>query len=741
MELPLSARSFFEHVVPSLLSAHDGVIPDVIATFQVVGTEEGFWTIRAQGGHGTVDPVDANDAQLRFILSGAALVDILSGKLDAQIAINERAVTIQGDWSLLERLAFLFEPSHQDAVTPATSAARHTTPVQQVRFPHHAPRRRTLSALDIDLYAFLSAATNAAHPPELLLPAPLVTNIRSPRLRARLAEALATVVDEELYPDVVATTFLAAHLDSEADLPPFSSAKLRQAAAASVVADDTSFHWPGPAAWRAGFHPVLILLGRAYLSAYLHVIREKIPGVHWILSGVRTWPRQILSRFLSLGGHDADEEVPPACLLDELVETVAVEQSLAAMRRFGDPGWALEMTQSGFLAFENEALPPQFRDQDGQLSSDVLQSLPTGVNAFHFGNPSRLKVFRPAPQRGFLVDAHYQTLFTDTVLETAEALYGERPCMFHREFVDWFNRLAILETVRVKQYAVPVVEVGSVAELRSMLASFPRDSSSTLTYRGQTEQFELARGEFQRRLLYGDHQVREPSLPGAAPRKGLSYDQAHPTVQLLIQDLMYRSALDAGRDLKTVHQQWFALATSVGSEWDIGVMALAQHYGIPTSGIDVTSDLDVAVWFAVNRFVSDAGGRARYVEMQAADYPADRRRWPAIFVIQPAIESLKSSIWGVETLKSVGLSALRPTRQKALFFMGADGIHRNRLAEALVCVVRLRPGSYRTDLTYEYLFPPALRDPVYASMLDARARLSDGPLGAFFREIPAYAYP
>jgi hypothetical protein len=70
----------------------------------------------------------------------SVLVDILSGKLDVQTAINERAVTIQGDWSLLERLAFLFEPPK---------------PVQQSSFARHAPRRRTLTALDIDLYAFL----------------------------------------------------------------------------------------------------------------------------------------------------------------------------------------------------------------------------------------------------------------------------------------------------------------------------------------------------------------------------------------------------------------------------------------------------------------------------------------------------------------------------------------------------------------------------------------------------------
>jgi len=107
MELPLSVQTFFEYFVRSVLNEHDVVVPDIVATFQFVGTEEGFWTIRARGGHGTVAPVDANDAQLRFILSSTALEDILSGKLDAHTALHKGAVSIEGDWSFLERLAFL----------------------------------------------------------------------------------------------------------------------------------------------------------------------------------------------------------------------------------------------------------------------------------------------------------------------------------------------------------------------------------------------------------------------------------------------------------------------------------------------------------------------------------------------------------------------------------------------------------------------------------------------------------
>ena len=238
-------------------------------------------------------------------------------------------------------------------------------------------------------------------------------------------------------------------------------------------------------------------------------------------------------------------------------------------------------------------------------------------------------------------------------------------------------------------------------------------------------------------LLYGTRHISEPSLPGAAARRVLSYDIAHPALQCLLQDLAYRLSVEQGRTFAETHEAWLEVATSAAASWDLGVMALAQHYGIPTDGIDITSELDIACWFATNRFVAAPDGTARYVALEIEDWSDWPHEWPAVFVIQPATPDLRSSVWQVEELREMGLNGLRPERQQAAFFMGATGVHQNRLAEALACVIRLRPGVYRTPYDYEFLFPAEDEDPIYRFMLQCRKRQL-GSLGPYLKEIPIY---
>lgn len=105
--------------------------------------------------------------------------------------------------------------------------------------PHHyASPKRILSTLDIDLCAFLCAA--AAAPSSglaLLSPAPVATNTRPERLGHRLIEPLATISEAELYLDIVAVTFPTKPLHTESALLSFSSAQLREAAAASMMVE------------------------------------------------------------------------------------------------------------------------------------------------------------------------------------------------------------------------------------------------------------------------------------------------------------------------------------------------------------------------------------------------------------------------------------------------------------------------------------------------------------------------
>ena len=89
-----------------------------------------------------------------------------------------------------------------------------------------------------------------------------------------------------------------------------------------------------------------------------------------------------------------------------------------------------------------------------------------------------------------------------------------------------------------------------------------------------------------------------------------------------------------------------------------------------------------------------------------------------IFVCQEVSHSIKGSLHNCRLLSSFAVEALRPQRQHASFFLGGHSDHQNRLAEAVVCVLRLGPGEYGTEVTYADLFPKAAEDRGYELMLN-----------------------
>lgn len=72
-------------------------------------------------------------------------------------------------------------------------------------------------------------------------------------------------------------------------------------------------------------------------------------------------------------------------------------------------------------------------------------------------------------------------------------------------------------------------------------------------------------------------------------------------------------------------------------------MALAQHYGLPSHGLDVTLSLDVATWFATNKFASH-NTQATYRTLKVEDWPLEPSRWPVVFACQMVTASTRQSL-------------------------------------------------------------------------------------------------
>jgi tetratricopeptide (TPR) repeat protein len=373
----------------------------------------------------------------------------------------------------------------------------------------------------------------------------------------------------------------------------------------------------------------------------------------------------------------------------------------------------------------------------------------TPINEINIANPPAS--FQPKPdvtRPGFVIDREYNTAFFAPSLKTADfAWYGQNNRLFRDHFSEFHKKIEISGSLRAKHYSIPIVDVHDREQLNQVTALISEaterlkptkhvEPNDQVWYRGQVRGYALDRSELVSSYLFGQYPVSEPSLPGAAPRRGWNYLKVHSFLSTMLQARIYREAKERGESFSDTHAKWKQFAAQLMS-WDLGVMLLAQHYGIPTHGIDITNDLEVAIWFATNKFeVKD--GQATYKKVDEAQWGTEPNKWPYLYAILPVTHSLKGAIRDVDLFEPFQIDARRPKMQSAAFFMGAHGLHRNRLAEALVCVMRLAPGEWNTSCTYEGLFPAPEEDPSYAWMLDLKAKYKTGDIGTFLNEIPLY---
>lgn len=340
-----------------------------------------------------------------------------------------------------------------------------------------------------------------------------------------------------------------------------------------------------------------------------------------------------------------------------------------------------------------------------------------GLNEFSASNPPK-KILQlsdsvDATLGGFVIDKHYRAPFSAPPLGD-HALYGSGNVL-RDHYSEFYESVKFTELLRAKHYCVPIIGVRSIDEMQEVVASVPPRGEQRLYFRGQGTLYALERPERIKRLLFGESCAIEPSLPTAATRHNVDYDSLHFALRYFVQEQVLGQA--SAREGARIYESWLKEATSPKCELDYAIMALAQHYGIPTPGLDVTTDLHVAAWFATNRF-DKKDGRCSYQVTKPGDWNLNPEKWPIIFVGQAVTRSVGMSLQDCRELEKFGLEALRPQRQKALFFHGGHSDHQNRMAETLVFAFRLAPGFYPTNCDFDQLFPPPEEDKAYKCLLE-----------------------
>lgn len=240
-----------------------------------------------------------------------------------------------------------------------------------------------------------------------------------------------------------------------------------------------------------------------------------------------------------------------------------------------------------------------------------------------------------------------------------------------------------------------------------------------LLFRGQHTEFHLKRSAAFLKRFYGSAEVLEPSLTASATRRQPSIEACMPEFMMILQLWQETSMNSIGGRFEGLEAELFErLAAEVQSIWTepkfyFQALALAQHYGLPSVGLDVTSDLHVALFFALREFVPRGGQKALY-------RPVTSAYSPVIYIL--AREGTREYPFGDST--PTLLRSGRPEKQSAWFMHVGWGLSANAAADQIVAAVYLDASSqYGPIPPAADLFPARGQDSLgsFLSSLNERA--------------------
>ena len=220
------------------------------------------------------------------------------------------------------------------------------------------------------------------------------------------------------------------------------------------------------------------------------------------------------------------------------------------------------------------------------------------VSSDYFCNPecfnisSRIRVCVDVPCSEFKLDG-------ELILDD---YYGE---LIRKE--DYFNRYVYTDIKSrqlyiepAKQYfylphkRVPIYECDSIDEIERYIGLLRCLPGERILYRGQTRTYSLNRDREETYALYGDLNGVEPSFLTSGCRKGFDNKE-------LGAFWNYFGSVVANDLISVRSKSRKELEAFVSHpRFDMFSYGIAQHYGLPSVGLDLTDSLDNALWFASN---------------------------------------------------------------------------------------------------------------------------------------------
>lgn len=305
-----------------------------------------------------------------------------------------------------------------------------------------------------------------------------------------------------------------------------------------------------------------------------------------------------------------------------------------------------------------------------------------------------------------ILDDYYGKLFTRSVYENNNSIYGNSAIMDYYE--DFDGKYEIIDFLRVPYRKIPVFRVYSNNEAKAIINDIKEKRENLqVLLRGQVKQYSLPkRSDNELFKLYGDKNAVEPSFLSSFCREKLDEKFIRCLWNWQGRILLNDIYIDLRKKLPGEQLQEFIDSrnriegTMYLSYFSLG---MAQHYGLPSIGLDLTDNYETALSFASNILVPEKNGN--FTSKKNTDFSQSM-----IYVFSCP----RNVVFSYKNTKPKHFPICRPDLQDAWFGYVGWGNAINQMAMYLDCCIKVTPELY-DEIEPEYfkkLFPSRDKDPI-----------------------------
>lgn len=315
-------------------------------------------------------------------------------------------------------------------------------------------------------------------------------------------------------------------------------------------------------------------------------------------------------------------------------------------------------------------------------------------------------IFERNSDSNIILDDYYGKLFTKSVYENNNSLYGNSAIMDYYE--DCEGKYEIIDFLRVPYRKIPVFRVYSNNEAKAIINKIKEKRENLqVLLRGQVKQYSLSkRSDNDLFKLYGDKDVVEPSFLSSFCRENLDEKFIRCLWnwqgRILLNDIYVdlRKILPGEQLQEFIDSRNRIEGTMYLSYFSLG---MAQHYGLPSIGLDLTDNYETALSFASNILVPEKNGN--FMCKKNTDFSQSM-----IYVFSCP----RNVVFSYKNTKPRHFPICRPDCQDAWFGYVGWGNAINQMAMYLDCCIKVTPELY-DEIDPEYfkrLFPSRDKDPI-----------------------------